>query len=236
MWRIADVVDFSPGAPRPPLAGLIREWGSLATYFPQAPRPEDLPRGDGHAVLVIPGILSADWATWPFRRFLDRCGYRTPGWRLGPNLGPTPYILRGLRRRLDALKRESGAPVSLIGVSLGGLLALDLAHDRPDDVRRVITLAGPRRLPVATVYAPLVRLFMPLYSRELDLARLARPLPVPAMSIHTREDGVLDWRACLPLDPAEPFVEVAGPHQTICRTPAALEAVARRLAEPRAPP
>jgi hypothetical protein len=218
---------------RPPAAALISEVRALLFDRPASPDPRQLPRGDGQTVLVIPAFLTGDWATAPFRRFLQDCGFRAPGWQLGLNWGPTPGILGGLRRRLDALRALQDGPISLIGISLGGLLARDLAHRRPNDVRQVITLASPYRLPTAATIEPLFHLIGRFYSDDIDVRRLLQPLPVPELNIFTRDDGIVAWQTCRP-DPVsgEGCVvhEVQGAHLTICRNPQARAAVVRRLA------
>jgi len=106
--------------------------------FHDPSRPE--PVGDvggRHVVLVVPAALTGDFATRPLRAFLERCGYRPYGWGLGVNRGPTPRLLAGLRRRLRELRDVERGPVSIVGVSLGGLLALDLAYDCADGVCQV---------------------------------------------------------------------------------------------------
>ena len=111
-----------------------------------------LPRGDGHPVLVLPGLGGADTSTAPLRWFLGQLGYNTFGWGLGENVGFGRHVTDGLDELLAA-KRERG-PVSVVGWSLGGLHAVDLAHRRPDAVRSLITLGSPlvgHRRPPATI-------------------------------------------------------------------------------------
>jgi pimeloyl-ACP methyl ester carboxylesterase len=180
-------------------------------------------------VLVVPAFLTGDGFTAALRGFLARCGFRSFGWGLGLNWGPTPRLLAGLRARLLALRQSEGVPVALLGHSLGGLLARDLAHAEPDAVRHVVTLGSPIRLPTASPLAPLFRLLLPSYAADLDLARLAAPLPMPTTAVWTRQDGIVDWRSCLPPE-QDSGVEVSGPHMTLARNPAVLAALVRRLA------
>lgn len=225
--------DRSGRVQRPPKAALVAELNALLFDRPASPDPAHLPHGDGQVVMVVPAFLTGDWATAPFRRFLQACGFRAPGWELGINWGPTPRILSGLRGRLDALRDLQGGPISLIGISLGGLLARDLAHSHPGDVRQLVTLASPYRLPTAATIEPLFHLLGRFYSRDLDLARLAQPLTMPELNIFTRDDGVVAWQTCRP-DPAQGEAsgghEVHGAHLTICRNPQAMTAVVRQLA------
>lgn len=229
MIDVGAIVDFSGVPARPSYCRLAGEVRSFAFDRPAPPDPATLPRGDGHVVLAVPGFFTGDSLTAPLRRFLGRCGYRAHGWGLGPNFGPTRRLGAGLRARLAALVALEGGPVSLIGVSLGGVMVRDLAHERPEDVLQVITLVSPIHLPVASTLAPLALLTAPLYPDDLDLARPARPLPVPAMAVYTKDDGVVPWKSCIDPDPGCEMVEVAGSHIAICRNPDALRAVAKRL-------
>jgi len=224
------IFDRSGVVPRPPYGRLWREVRSLFTYRPSAPDSASLPPGGGHVVLVVPAFLTTDGVTRSLRRFLERCGYRPFGWELGVNWGPTSYALEGLRRRLRQLRAIEGGPISLIGVSLGGLLVRDLAYDCAADIRHVVTLVSPYRLPTASTIEPLVRLAARFYSPDIDIERLAAPLPVPSTSVFTRDDGIVAWQSCFSDGTACEAVEVPGAHVTICRNPAALRVVAERLA------
>lgn len=219
---------------RPSYGQLANEVGALLLDHPPPPDVRALPSGARHVVLVIPAFLTGDWPTSAFRRFLRRCGFRAEGWGLGINWGPTPDILAGLHRRLSELRELEQGPVSLIGISLGGLLARDLAQGRPQDVRRVITMASPWRLPTASTIEPVVQLAARYYSADIDLDRLRRPLPMPATSIYTRDDGIVAWKTCRAEDTEDEGgegIEVQGAHSTIARNPQALAAVVRLLAE-----
>ena len=212
---------------------LFGEVAALLFDHPTPPDTRQLPHGGDHVVLVIPAFLTGDWATAPFRRFLRRCGLRAEGWRLGVNWGPTPRILDGLQNRLSALRAVEQGPVSLVGISLGGLLARDLAQKRPADVRQVITMASPWRLPTASTIEPLVHVAAPFYSRDIDLTRLGGPLPMPAMSLYTRDDGVVAWQSCFAAEAngaGDDTIEVRSAHVTICRNPQAMAAMVERLA------
>jgi pimeloyl-ACP methyl ester carboxylesterase len=164
------------------------------------------PRGDGHGVLVLPGWLTGDAATTPLRGLLRRLGYTAYGWDLGRNLG------RGhepaLRQRLHDVHAITGAPVSLVGISLGGVLARGLAREHPELVRRVVTLASPFR----------------------HYEGGAAPLAVPSTAIYTRGDGIVDWQTCVDV-PGRESVEVVGSHCGIGHNPMVLKIVTDRLAE-----
>jgi len=186
----------------------------------------------GETVLVVPPFLTADILMAPFRGALASCGHRVEGWGLGPNYGPTPRILAGLRRKLAAMADRRGGPVTLIGVSLGGLLARDVAHERPDHVRQVITIASPFRLPTATNIAPLFHLVAHRYAEGFDFRRVGRPLPMPSLAIYSREDGIVSWESCVSDEPLGENAEVRGKHMVICQYPEVIRVVSARLAAP----
>ncbi len=229
MSRLSNFFDKTGAVRRPPYRLLLHEAWSLISYRPEPPDPRTLPSGKGRVVLVIPAFLTGDAVTKPLRRFLTRCGYRALGWDLGVNWGPTPRLLGELRRRLKELREVAGGPVTVVGVSLGGLLARDLACDHPADVREVITLVSPFRLPTASTIEPLFHLCARFYSSEIDPSRIAKPLPVPSMAIYTRDDGLVAWQSCTPSVEECAGFEVPGAHVTICRNPAALRLLATRL-------
>ncbi len=230
MARLDGIFDRTNLVRRPPYRRLMREVWSVATDFPTPPDPADLPQGRGHVVLVIPGLMSTDAFTSPLRRFLIRCGYRSFGWGLGVNVGPTPRALKGLRERVRELRSIEGGPISIVGVSVGGVLARDAAYDCREDIRCVITLSSPFHLPTASTIEPLFRLCAPLHSSAIDLARLSTPLPVRSTAIFTRDDGIVARESCWTEEEGSTSIEVSGAHMTLGRNPAVLRIVAERLA------
>ncbi len=215
--------------PRPGYARLWREAWSLLTYRPPEPPAEAL--GGGEIVLVIPAFLTTDAITAALRGYLERCGFRAFGWALGVNWGPTPRLLAGLRARLTELAQLTNGKVSVVGVSLGGLLARDLVHDRAAEIRKVVTLAAPCRLPTASTIVPLFRLTAPFYAATIDVARLSQPLPVPTMMIYTSDDGIVAWQSCRdePGGTVAIAADLRGAHRTICSNPVTLSAVSSWL-------
>jgi pimeloyl-ACP methyl ester carboxylesterase len=229
MTDVSAFFDRSGALKRPPFGKFLQEFGALLTDR-RGPPVATLPDGQGQVVLVLPGFMTSDWITKPLRDFLNSNGFRAFGWGHGLNIGPTPGALAHLRARLDALHELNGGPIALVGISLGGLLVRDLAYDRPDHVRHVVTLASPFRLPTASPFEPLVRLCGRLYDPSVTVERLAMPLPVPATAFYTKVDGVVAWQTCLSDDPDCENIEVGGPHMTICRNPAVLTQLVHRLA------
>lgn len=231
MGKLDGVFDREGRVFRPPRRWLLRELASLAAPHSRWVDPVRAEPGRGETVLVIPPFLTPDLLMAPFRSALARCGHRVEGWGLGPNFGPTPRLLAGLRRKLDTMVQRKGGPVTVLGVSLGGLLARDLAHDHPDRVRQVITVASPFRLPTAATIEPLFHLVAHRYVDGFDFKRLGAPLPVPSLAIYTREDGIVSWESCVSDEPLGANVEVSGRHMVICQYPEVIRAVTERLAQ-----
>src|SRR6202165_1364033 len=101
------------------------------------------PRGDGHPVLAWPGFLASDLSMAPMRRYLKELGYDTYAWNMGRNLGGVASKRGALRDLLQRIQETTGRKVSVVGWSLGGIYARDLALQMPDLVRSVITLGSP---------------------------------------------------------------------------------------------
>ena len=215
---------------RPPIWRLGSEIASLLFYHPRSPKPTEKPAGASHSVLVIPAFLTSDSATRSLRAFLERCGYRPFGWGQGLNIGPTRQNMEKLRERLLQLRVQQGGPISVVGVSLGGLLARSLAHDFPEHVLRVVTLASPLRLPTASNIEFLLRLCARWRPPALDTLHLASPLAVPSTAIYTCDDGIVAWETCRSDEPNCTLVQVRGPHLTICRRPEVRRELAHALA------
>lgn len=213
-------------------ARALAELGALAWTYPLLRRA---PAGDGHPVLVLPGFLASGSSTYPLRQFLKSLGYAAHRWRLGRNLGRIGEVEQQVLARLKELRIRYGRKLSLIGWSLGGLYARELAWLAPDDVRQVITLGSPFRHRASTTVNLLYEQLSGQRLSQMDpelLSRLAQTLPVPATSIYTRSDGVVPWRCSLerPSLSAE-NIRVYGSHCGLGHNPLALWAIADRLAQ-----
>ena len=212
----------------------VADYGLYLAARPLAPA---LPRGDGHPVLVLPGLLADDVSTRALRVVLRRLGYQVHGWGLGRNIGPTAACVKGMRDKIAYLNDEHGRPVSLIGWSLGGIFARDLARRSPGAVRQVITLGSPFRIArhSQTRAGRVFERFSHLHveHRTFPLEHDAEPLRVPATSIYSHFDGIVHWQTCLdtPGERCENIAVMAS-HLGLGHHPASIWAISDRLAQP----
>jgi pimeloyl-ACP methyl ester carboxylesterase len=193
------------------------------------------PPGDGHPVLVLPGLVASDTSTWLLRRYLAGRNYEPHGWGLGRNFGPRRGVEDRMVAKLRALHGKGGQKVSLVGWSLGGVYARLLAASHPELVRSVITLGSPfSGSPRAT---NAWRLYEGVSGQSAhDPRRMQRIAPtpsVPTTSIFSRSDGVVAWQTSVERPgPLSENIEVFASHLGLGAHPAVLLAVADRLAQP----
>ena len=193
------------------------------------------PRGDGHAVLVLPGLVASDASTGLLRRYLKYRNYDVHGWGQGRNLGPRPGVEKGMVDLLKKLADQSGQKVSVVGWSLGGVYARMLAASHTDEVRDVITLGSPF---VGSGHATNAwRIYESVSGQNADDEQRwsqVRPTPsVPTTSIYSRTDGVVAWQCSLEKSgPHTENIEVLASHLGMAVHPAVLYALADRLAQP----
>lgn len=194
-----------------------------------------LPRGDEQPVLVFPGLAASDTSTLMLRQFLRRLGYPGYGWAQGFNVGPRHGVLAGCRERLEEIADKYGRRVSLIGWSLGGVYAREVAKLHPDLARQVITLGSPFAGPATATNAyPLFRLLSGHRAEDPHLLeRLREPPPVPTTSIYSRTDGVVHWECSVQRHGEQvENIEVRASHFGFGFNPAVLYAIADRLSQP----
>jgi Thioesterase domain len=222
------------------LAMEIRAPWEFGALLPAWPALQRAPRGDGHTVVVYPGLSASDATTIPLRKYLTSLGYSVHGWGQGFNFGPRAGVLGAGREQLRALLAQSKQPISLVGWSLGGIYARELAKELADEgqrVRSVITLGtpfagGPRSTNAWRLYE--------LTSgrsaqREAEKFELHIAPSVPTSSIYSRSDGIVAWQASLQAahadNPHTENIEVVASHFGIGLNPSAWWAVADRLAQ-----
>jgi pimeloyl-ACP methyl ester carboxylesterase len=230
----------APDRLRPPGLGLLlaemRGIFEFNTSLLLSPLLMRAPKGDGHPVLTLPGFLASDLSMAPMRRYLKELGYDAYAWKMGRNVGGVSRMRAALRDRLAEIHASTGRKVSVVGWSLGGVYARDLALQAPDQVRCVVTLGSPFASDVRATNV--TRLYEAMSGEavaddsELRKA-IAGDLPVPATSIYSRSDGIVNWRTCLlrPSDTAENIEVHLASHTGLGVNAAALWAVADRLAQ-----
>ncbi len=234
----------SPETIQPPHFGLLalefRSLWEFGALLPAWPALQRAPRGDGHTVVVYPGLSASDATTLPLRKYLDSLGYVTHGWNQGFNFGPRAGVLDSGKAQLRALAAQTGKPVSLIGWSLGGIYARELSKELIKEglpVRSVITMGTPfAGGPQSTNAWRLYELTSGRQAqREAAKYDLPSPPSVPTTSIYSRTDGVVAWKAsvqaALPAHPHTENIEVFASHFGIGLNPSAWWAVADRLAQ-----
>jgi pimeloyl-ACP methyl ester carboxylesterase len=195
------------------------------------------PRGDGHPVLVLPGLVASDTSTRPLRSFLKGRGYAVSGWRQGRNLGLRDGVQHAMQDLVHELSDTHGRKISLVGWSLGGLYARQLAKLMPDRVRSVITLGSPfAGNPKATNAWRVYEMASGRRADEEDRrfgGSLAQTPPVPTTAIFSRTDGICAWQGCMEKSSAtSESIEVESSHCGMGHHPAVVYAVADRLAQP----
>jgi triacylglycerol lipase len=211
-----------------------------------------VPRGDGSAVVVIPGFLGSDVYMSHLSSWLSRVGYRP--YLSGISLNaecPNLLIKYRLAETIETALRDTQRKIHLIGHSLGGMMARSIAARQPGDVASVTTLAAPFRGKVlhrsvmqaaAAVREQIINEHGEDVLPECYTARCTCEFvnslvckmapPVMQTAIYTRDDGFVDWRYCRTGNPNCDF-EVAGTHIGLVFNPSVYSIVATRLAEAR---
>jgi len=213
------------------------ELGSLAWTAPMLLAG---PRGDGHPVLVLPGFIGSDTSTGILRRFLNARGYDAHSWNLGRNMGPKAIGSEGekLIARLEDIHAATGRKVSLVGWSLGGVMARLLANARPDLVRQVITLGAPfggsfKASNIWRTYETLTGHRVEDGKTKRLRERSAAVPEVPTTAIFSKADGIVAWQNCREAEgDTTDNIEVYGSHVGLGVNPSVFHAIADRLAQP----
>ena len=234
-----DALAVSEHRPPPPLQ-LLAEWpraawtvASLALHWR---RLGSMPKGDGRPVLVLPGLFNSDRSNVALRGHLRRLGYRSYGWELGRNFGQRTIGREGERlfARLDSIHRDTGEKVTLVGVSLGGIMARFAAHRHPELVREVITISSPFAGPPTATNV--WRQFQWLTGESISDPALealrhdiAQPLPVPATAIWSASDGLVNGQICRGADEGCRNIEIRSGHLGVQLKPEVLRIVAEVL-------
>ena len=212
-----------------------RAFFEISCLIPSWPLLQKAPKGDGHRVIVFPGLSTNDMATAPMRYYLTSLGYKVSGWNQGFNFGPRHGVMEHARQKVLTAFRESGEKVSLVGWSLGGIYARELAKEMPEAVRCVVTLGSP--FAASPKSTNLWRLFELTSGKTVEQAshffELLVPPPMPSCSIYSQTDGIVAWQASVqpaPLREGLENVPVIASHIGLPVNPAALWVLADRLA------
>jgi pimeloyl-ACP methyl ester carboxylesterase len=198
-----------------------------------------LPRGDGHPVVIFPGLGANEYSTRPLVRLCRQLGYAANDWGRGFNTGPRGDVgawLDDLARHVATLSAPHTRSMSLIGWSLGGFYAREVAKRLNGRVRQVITVGTPfagkaEHTNAAWIYR-LVNGRAPAFDEAL-LERFRTPPDVPTTSVFSRRDGIVAWEACLQYGGrCAENIEVDGSHCGIGWNPRVFAIVADRLSQP----
>ena len=203
-------------------------------------------------VVLVPGFLAGDSALGLMAAHLRRLGYRTYRSTMRANVGCTLEATDALESRIEAIADKRGRKVSIVGHSLGGLMARGIAAHRPDLVDGIVTLGSPFLAPGAA--HPILLFDLAVVTRlqrsglgslmgldctsgacaqeSWERSRVALPSGLPFTSVFSRRDGMIDWRSCL--DPQAREVEVGTSHLGMAFDPVVLDVVAQTLAANRA--
>ena len=217
----------------------IREFAALSRdpVF----RGRGIPRGDGRAVLLIPGFLSGDWSMLIMSSWLRRIGYTPHMSGINFNIHHSEHLIAGLRKRLAVVRAQSAGRVSLVGHSRGGVLAKVLSSRVPDSVEQVIGLGSPFADQFDVAALTSVAVGVARTAGQLATGRtfhtegrfaheLRQPPAVPTTSIYTKSDEIVNFRSCL--RPDIPAVSVWGGHNGLVVNPEVYRLLGRLLARP----
>lgn len=210
-------------------------WAGLAMYVPIKHLSA---RGDGQPVLVLPGLGASDVSTVLLRKFLDDLGYVSYAWEMGRNRGFQDETHSALQGRLNVIHHKHQQKVSVIGQSLGGVYARELAKAQPQQVRQVITLGSPfSGHPLASTGVRFYEWLSGNNMEDLDFDRhhsIRETPPVPTTSVYSKLDGIVAWKCSIEngSGQAENIHLRGASHCGMACSPAALYLIADRLAQP----
>lgn len=215
-------------------AEIPRMLGMMTTIPKAWPELMKAPPGDGRPIMLLPGLVNSDRSNFVMKKYLTALGYRVEGWKLGRNTATRAVGSEGekLFERLQAYYDEVGEPITLIGVSMGGILSRFAGHRRPDLVREVITVSAPY---AGDPHATNVwRQFEWLSGEKLDdpaimarRAEIAGPLSMPATAIWSASDGLVNGALCH--NEHCRSIEIVSSHMGVQMNPVALRAIAEVL-------
>jgi pimeloyl-ACP methyl ester carboxylesterase len=211
-----------------------------------------VPRGDGRAVVLLPGFAAGDWSLRTLAGWLRRLGYATVSSGMTVNAGCADVAMHRLEAQVDGLQEVHGRRIALVGHSRGGALAKAAAARRPDAISHVVTLGTgmERQLDVSAIGLAGVSVARTIarrdatrrpgcFTEECDCAfgvavRATFPEAVRLTSVYSRHDGMVRWQSCVAQYAHN--VEVGGTHLGLGLNAKAYRAIAEALATPEAAP
>ena len=192
-------------------------------------------KGDGHPVLVVPGLLCSDFSTRLLRNFLNKLGYTAYGWELGINLGNLKDLrdIKRLEARIDEIYKQHNEKITLIGWSMGGIYTREIAKMKPELFHQIITLGSP----FADSYAPNNVLWLFKYIQDpddLDIKwrdNLPTPAPIRTTAVYSKQDGLVPWEICREQveDNLHQNIETRGSHWGLVTNYDVFNIIARQL-------
>lgn len=202
--RITQLRTMAAMLPAAEVAGLARGVATLPTVvLPGGPQ-----KGDGGVVRVLPGYMTGDWSTVALRAYLRSLGYQVSGWDLKTNRGDVPSYTAIMRQKVATDADRTGRPVRLVGWSLGGVVAREVARQAPADVQQVVTLGSP------VVGYGQYRPAGGLGPAPTTQVRTDQPIHPRITALYSKSDEVVPWRAALDPDARNQteHIEVAAKH------------------------
>ena len=204
------------------------------SLLPAAPLLASQARGDGRQVMLLPGFMADERAMWPLQRYLQYLGYEALNWGIGRNNGRPEQDAGRVLEHIQTVRRGD-EPITLIGWSLGGVIAREVARREPELVREVITLGtpvegGPKYTVTSKKYAENPRIDLDALERRIHEMN-SQGIEVPLTVLYSRSDGIVDWRAAIDrYNPQARHKRIRGSHLGMAFNPVVWRFVARTLA------
>jgi pimeloyl-ACP methyl ester carboxylesterase len=172
----------------------------VAALLPTLPVLLSRPRGDGRQIMLLPGLFNDDRSMWPLRQYLCALGYDALPWALGRNNGQPEVDAGRVVEQIRKIRRK-GEAVTLIGWSLGGVIAREVARREPKNVREVLTLGtpvegGPKYTAGARQFALRQNIDLDELERRIHDIN-AQGIRQPLTIVYSRSDGIVSWRAAI---------------------------------------
>ncbi len=188
--------------------------------------------GRGQVVLVIPGLISTDALTVILRKYLQKLGFKVFGWEMGINLGRLESV-HELVQKVEKMAELHQQKIIVVGWSMGGIFAREVAKGTPNTVKKVITIGSP----FANVEAPnWAKSIFDLVNKGIEIdsaviAQIPSPAPVPTVALYSKRDGIVPWQACMEIveDDTHQNIEIGGSHLGMGANPNTIQVVAANL-------